>query len=244
MSGQLRSELLKLRTTRTTALLLLAAVAITLLGIGVEGLSATLAELAKEERQRLLLGAGSSGAGLFATFAGLVAVTSEFRYGTIRPTLLFEPRRRVVLAAKLVAAVPLGGVFAVVCMALSLGAGLAIVSARGVGLALSDGDLLALAFGAVASTVLGAMLGVAVGALIRNQVGAVLAVVAYSFLVDAVLFAAVPSVGRFLPGKAGDALAGRHVAHLLTPGQGAAVLGAWTIAFVAAAVVRTDRSDI
>ena len=43
------------------------------------------------------------------------------------------------------------------------------------------------------------------------------------------LFAAVPSVGRYLPGKAGDALAGQPVEHLLTPGLGAAVLVAWTL---------------
>ena len=48
----------------------------------------------------------------FATLAGLLAVTSEFRYGTIRPTLLFEPRRRVVLAAKLAAAALAGVLFA------------------------------------------------------------------------------------------------------------------------------------
>ena len=88
------------------------------------------------------------------------------------------------------------------------------------------------------------MLGVAIGTLIRNQVGAILAVVAYAFLVDALLFAAVPSVGRFLPGKAGDALSGQPVEHLLAPLLGAAVLVAWTVALVALATVRDDRSDV
>ena len=244
MSAQLRSELLKARTTRTAAGLLLCAVALTLLGVFVEGLSGTAAELARAKQQRLLLGAGSSGAGFFATFAGLVAVTAEFRYGTIRPTLLAEPRRRVVLAAKLAAAVPVGIVFAVVCLGLSFAAGFAILAARHADVVLTTGDLAALALGAVAATALGAVLGVAVGALIRNQVAAVLAVVAYAFLVDAVVFAAVPSVGRFLPGKAGDALSGRPVDHLLSPSAGGAVLVAWTIALVALAAVRSDRSDV
>ena len=101
MTAQVSSELLKVRTTRTAALLLLAAAGLTLLGVFVEGIFSALAELAVEDQQRTLLGAGSSGAVLFATFAGLIAVTSEFRYGTIRPTLLVQPRRRVVLAAKL-----------------------------------------------------------------------------------------------------------------------------------------------
>jgi ABC-2 type transport system permease protein len=241
---QLSSELLKLRTTRTAALLLLAAAGLTLLGVFVEGISASLADLAQNDQQRTLLGAGSSGAVLFATFAGLLAVTSEFRYGTIRPTLLVQPRRRVVLGAKLAVAALAGALFAVVCLGLSLVAGLAILTVRDVDLAPAGADLLALAAGTVAAAALSAPLGVAVGALVRNQVGAIVAVVSYAFLVDATLFAAAPDVGRLLPGKAGDALAGQPVEDLLSPGLGAAALAAWTLAFVVAATVRTDRSDV
>jgi ABC-type transport system involved in multi-copper enzyme maturation permease subunit len=226
------------------ALLLLAAAGLTLLGVFVEGFSASVAELAADDQQRTLLGAGSSGAVLFATFAGLLAVTSEFRYGTIRPTLLVEPRRRVVLAAKLAAAAIAGALFAAVCLGLSVGAGLAILAARDVDLVPGSGDLLALAAGTVAAAVLSGLLGVAIGTLIRNQVGAIVAVVAYAFLVDATLFAAAPDVGRFLPGKAGDALARQPVDGLLSPAVGAAALAAWTLAFVVAASVRNDRSDV
>ena len=242
--AQLRSELLKQRTTRTVGLLLLAATGLTLLGVVVEGISSTLAELAQEDQQLTLLGAGSSGAVLFATFAGLLAVTSEFRYGTIRPTLLVQPRRRVVLAAKLAAAGITGVLFAVACLALSLGAGLAILAARDIDVAPTGADLAAIAGGTVVAAALSALLGVAIGTLVRNQVGAVVAVVAYAFLVDATLFAAAPGVGRYLPGKAGDALAGQPVEDLLAPGVGAAVLAAWTLAVVVAATVRTDRSDV
>lgn len=242
MIAQLQSELRKLRTTRTPALVLAAAVALTLLGVLIEGLSATLKELARAERQHNLLGAGSA-AVFFATLAGLLVVTSEFRYGTIRPTLIFEPRRHIVLAAKLTAAGLAGVMFAVICVTLSIGAGLAVLSARGVDLALTGTDTLALASGTVAASAFGAMLGVAVGTLIRNQVGSIVAVVAYAFVVDALLFAAMPGAGRYLPGKAGDALAGRSVEHLLSPGLGAAVLASWTLALVAVAAVRNARSD-
>lgn len=243
MIDQLRSELRKMRTTRTVALVLLAAVLLTVLGVFIEGSSSRLDELAQQDQQRTLLGAGSV-AVFFATLAGLLVVTSEFRYGTIRPTLLFEPRRRVVLAAKLAAAALAGILFAVICVGVSFGGGLAILAARDVNVALTGADALPLVFGTIAASVLGAMLGVAVGTLIRNQVGAIVAVVAYAFLVDALLFAAVPSVGRYLPGKAGDALAGQPVEHLLAPGVGAAVLVTWTLAFVAVATVRDVRSDI
>lgn len=243
MIEQVRSELLKTRTTRTTALILLASAALTLLGVFIEGSSSALGKLAQEDQQRTLLGAGSA-AVFFATIAGITMVTSEFRYGTIHPTLLFEPRRRVVLAAKLVAAVLAGLVFGAVCVALSVGVGRAILAARDVHVALSGGDTAALALGTVGASMLGAMLGVAIGTLIRDQVGAIIAVVAYAFVVDALLFASVPSIGRYLPGKAGDALAGRGVDNLLTPGAGAAVIAAWTLALVAAAAMRDGRGDV
>ncbi|HSD76854.1 MAG TPA: ABC transporter permease [Solirubrobacteraceae bacterium] len=243
MSHQLRSELLKLRTTRTVAVLLLAAAALALFGTCAEGLSRTVGELAGEDAQRELLSGGTVGV-FFATLAGLLAVTSEFRYGTIRPTLLFEPRRRVLLAAKLVAAALAGILFALVCVAVSFGAGLAILAARDVGVALSAPEALAAALGTIAAGLLSAMVGVAVGMLIRNQAGAIVAVAAYALVVDAVLFAAAPSVGRYLPGKAGDALAGLPDEHLLAPGVGAALLLAWTVAFVVAASLRNDRSDV
>jgi ABC-2 type transport system permease protein len=243
MTDQVRSELLKLRTTPTVPLVLLGAAGLTLFGACIEGLSPALGELMREGTQRSLMGAGVT-AVLFATFAGLLAVTSEFRYGTIRPTLLVQPDRQTVLAAKLAAAAVTGLAFAAACVAVSFATGWAILAGRGVGVALSGGELAAMAAGIGGASLLGALLGVAVGALIRNQAGAILAVAAYAFAVDAVLFAAAPSVGRFLPGKAGDGLAGRPDEHLLGPGAGAAVLAVWTLAFVVAAIVRTDRSDV
>ena len=228
MIDQLRSELLKLRSTPTLAVLLLAAVGLSVLGACLEGLSPTPTELAAADTQRLSLGAGSSGTALLATFAGLIAVTSEFRYGTIRPTLLVQPRRGVVLAAKLGAAALAGTLFALTCEAASSVTGLTILAVRGADVALTTGDVLALVL----------------GTLIRNQTGAIVAVAAYALLIDAALFAAVPSIGRFLPGKAGDALAVRPVEHLLSQGSGAAVLAAWALALVTAAAVRSRRSDV
>jgi ABC-type transport system involved in multi-copper enzyme maturation permease subunit len=243
MSGQLRSELLKLRTTRTAALLLLAAVALAVFGACVEGLSPGAAKLAQQDTQRTMLSGGTVGV-FFATLAGLLAVTAEFRYGTIRPTLLFEPRRRVVLTAKLAVAALTGVVFGAACAAMSFASGIAILSARGVDLAITGPQAVALTLGPPVAAGLSAMLGVAIGALIRNQAGAIVALAAYAFVVDAALFSAAPSLGRWLPGKAGDALAGRAAESLVAPGVGAAVLLAWTVVFVVAATVRNERSDV
>jgi ABC-type transport system involved in multi-copper enzyme maturation permease subunit len=243
MTAQLRSELLKLRTTRTTVLLLLGAVGLTLFATCVEGISPATGKLAHEQTQREMLSAVTSGV-LFATFAGLLAVTSEFRYGTIRPTLLIEPRRNVVLSAKLCAAALAGFVIAAVTAAVAFGGGLVLLAVRGVDYTVSAPHTLELVLGSVAAATLSAVIGAMVGTLIRNQSSAILALVVYAFVVDAVLFAAVPSAGRFLPGKAGDALLGRPVDHLLAPGAGAVVLALWAAAFVTAAVLRFARSDV
>ena len=244
MSDQLRSELRKMRTTRTVAVFLLVAVALALVGVVAVGLPATLDELAREDDQRTLFGSAATNAVFFATFAGLLAVTNEFRYGTIRPTLLFEPRRRVVLGAKLGAAALAGVLFAVVCVAVSFGAGLAVLAARDVDVALTASHTLTIVFGTVAASAFSAMMGVTIGALIRNQVGAIVVLAGYSVAFDALLIATAPSVGRFLPGQALNALAGLPEEELLSPALGAAVVVAWTLAFIAAATARTDRSDV
>lgn len=245
MSAQLRSELLKIRTTRTMGVLLLAAVGLALLGVLIEGFSAELAELATEDFQRTLIGDyGASNAVLLSAFVGLLLVTSEFRYGTIRPTLLFEPRRRVFLAAKLAAAALTGTLFGVVCVTLSFGAGLGALAARDVDVALTGRHTLLLLVGPVAASALTAMLGVAIGALIRNQVGAIVALAVYALAVESLVFAAAPSVGSYTIAQSASALGGMPDENLLAPGVGAAVLIAWALVFVAAATLRTDHSDV
>lgn len=96
---------------------------------------------------------------------------------------MIEPRRRVVLAAKLAAAMSFAFVYLVVCF----GGGLILLNARDVGVVLTGPHSLDLIVGTTAGSALGAMLGVAIGTLIRNQVGAIVAVAAYAFAVDAVL---------------------------------------------------------
>jgi ABC-type transport system involved in multi-copper enzyme maturation permease subunit len=244
MRDQLRSELLKLRTTRTAAWFLLAGVALAVLGIVAPGLSDTLAALAQEDTQRKLIGSAATNAVFLSTFLGLLLVTSEFRYGTIRPTLLCEPRRRVVLAAKLAAAATVGVVFAVVCVTVAFAGGLSVLAARNVDVVLTGREAGAMAVGTIVASAFTAMLGVTVGTLIRNQVGAIVALAAYTVAVENILLATVPSVGRYLPGPSASAVAGLPDENLLATGTGAAVLLAWTLAFVAAATARNDLTDI
>jgi hypothetical protein len=90
MIAQIRAELLKIRTTRTTIGLILAMIAPILLFTLLTGLLTHPSGLASREDQRQLLSLGSL-ADVFSALAGVLLVTSEYRYGTIRPTGVASP---------------------------------------------------------------------------------------------------------------------------------------------------------
>lgn len=244
MTGQIRSELLKLRT-RTTLWLFVGTTALTLLGVFAQGLmgQGPSENLRLDDNQRMLFATAST-AGLFAALVGLLAVTTEFRYGTIRTTLLLEPRRRRMLAAKLVAATLAGLVGTVLIVGAGFGATAIVLFVHDVPLVTADGAVAGIGLGCLAGSVLWALLGVGVGILVRSQVGAILGLVAWLMIVESILFGVVPAVGKWLPGEAANALAGVTTDHLLSPLRGGAIMLAWTAALVIAGAVRSDRSDV
>ena len=78
----------------------------------------------------------------------------------------------------------------------------------------------------------------------RNQIGAVIGVLVWVFVVENLLFGFVPSVGRFTPGRAQDALTGMTADHLLPAAAGGAVLVAWSLGLLAAGLVATRARDV
>jgi hypothetical protein len=88
--AQLRSELRKMATTRTNLGLLIGRVALILFGV-IAGSFGSEADLSLAENQRELIGNGTFAA-VFAALIGVMAMTSEFRHGTICATFVFTPR--------------------------------------------------------------------------------------------------------------------------------------------------------
>jgi hypothetical protein len=138
MTGQFRAELLKIRSTRTTAGLVLGMVALILLFSLLTGLLTKAPNLVTTDDQRGLLAVGAL-AGVFSALAGIMLVTSEYRYGTIKPTFLFTPARSRVLVAKAAAGLLAGTVFGIVGGALGFGVGYACLAGRGIDFALDAG---------------------------------------------------------------------------------------------------------
>jgi ABC-2 type transport system permease protein len=208
--GQLRCELLKQRSTRTTLYLFLAMFGLVALVVTMNVLAVGADELSSGAEQLQDFEAGSRAGMLFAGLAGAIAITAELRYGTIRPTFLVTPRRGAVLAAKLAVGVLVGFVFGLIAQALMTADASVALAARGIDNRLSGDDYLQLFSGGAAAAALWAAAGVGIGALVRSQVGAVVGLCAWMFLVESTFEGFVPGAARFLPGGAGTVLAGNN----------------------------------
>ncbi len=243
MIAQIQAELLKIRTTRTTIGIVLGMVALILLFSLLAGLLTKAPSLMTTEDQRGLLSVGSL-AGVFSALAGIMLVTSEYRHGTIRPTFLFTPRRSRVVDAKLAAGLLAGVVFGIVGEGLGFAIGYICLASRGIDYSLNGSQTTLLLVGTLAGVGLWGAIGVGIGMIVRNQVGAIIGLLAWGFVAENLLFAFVPSVGRFAPTHASDAMIGLTTNHLLPAAAGGAVLLAWTIAFAVAATALAARRDV
>ena len=243
MIGQTRAELLKIRSTRTTFGLVVAMVALVLLFVLLTALLSEPFTLSQEENQRDLLGLGTLSA-LFSALAGVLVVTSEYRFGTIRPTFLFTPRRSMVVGAKLAASLLAGIAFGAIGEVLGVGIGSGILSARDITVTLDGGEIAQLVLRTLAATALWGGIGVGLATIVRNQIAAVIGLLAWVFVVDDLLFALVPSVGRLTPTAATNALLGETSDHLVSPAAGGTLLVAWVAALVLGGAALTARRDV
>ena len=187
--------------------------------------------------------AGTSAA-FFAALIGVMAITSEFRHGTIRPTFVFTPKRGRVLTAKVVTSLALGTFFGLITEALAFGTGAAVLAIRGAELGLSTEKVLLTILGSTAVAALMAALGVGFGALVRNQVLAVIGLIVWFMVVENTIMSLAPDVGRFFPLAAGDAMTGIDAEELLSASAGALVLIGYVAAFFAAGTLMTLRRDV
>jgi hypothetical protein len=217
VTALIRSELLRLRTTRSTWALLAVGLVLTLgwaAGVlaNIGGIGAS-APGSIQMRADLL---GASGVGLFPVLLlGVVAVTGEFHHHTVTPTFLVTPNRWRVLAAKAAACALVGPLVAVVLLAVTWTVG---VLAGAIDPTL-DTALLAMTGRSMLVAACWALLGVGVGAAVRNQTVAVLVPLVWFLLIETL----IPAYGlaMLVPWSPGGATIA------LTGGRFAGVLPAW-----------------
>lgn len=243
MINQVKAELLKIRSTRTTMGLLIGLIALALLFTILTGTLSPTSQVSTAHDQISLLSFGSI-AGVFAALAGVMLVTSEYRFGTMRPTFLFNPSRSRLFASKIIAGTLAGFVFGVIGEGLVYSIGLIILKTRGIPISMNGGNVTLLLVGAIVGTALWGTIGVGLGAIVPNQVGAVISLLAWGFVAENLVFGFLPSIGRFFPVHAQDAMMGPITQHLLPAGSGAAVLVAWTIALSGIGLAVLKRRDV
>ena len=246
MRPQLRAELLKQRTSGTAlgvfaAMLGLVALAVLLHGLVPRG------NLDSSSEQLMVLGRGEFLGSLFAAILGALSITSEFRHGTIRPTLLVSPRRERVVAAKVWVSTLSGAGLGLAGAALAAGLGSAVLSSRGIDIRLGGGDYALLVAGGAAAAALWAAIGVGLGALVRNQVPTLIGICAWLLFVEGLLVGdvtGVGEVGRFAPGALGQAISGQAPDTLVAPAVGLVLLAVYAAAAALAGALVTTRRDV
>ncbi|MBC7372385.1 MAG: ABC transporter permease, partial [Frankiales bacterium] len=208
MTALVRAELLKLRTVRLPLWLLLTTLALVTLGVLATALTAGLegAPLQRDDPALLARSVASAAVGnVVVLVLGILTLTQEFRFGTATPSFLVTPRRSRVLVAKLIAIAVTGLGFALVSAALAVGLSAVLLPLRG-GVVTWDRTVLEVLLGVVLLMVLYGPIGIAVGALVRNQIAAVVGSLAWIFVVEQLLVALLPAVGRWTPGGASSAV--------------------------------------
>jgi ABC-2 type transport system permease protein len=258
----LRSEAFKLRTVWSTWMLLGITAVLT------AGLSSLVGFVPRRRETEVLFPTRGSALWFDLVFSvmtvaidlalvqGVVMMTGEHRHKTVTPTFLAEPRRGRLAGAKLAVACGMGLVVAAVAGLVGLAFGFGSV-AGGLG---STGSMLTefrhVWPGVAAAAVLFGAYGVGLGALLKNQAVAIVVGLGVTTIVEPIVVAAVPSVGRWFPSAAAQALEsvtanpavrggfGGGLTHLVTWWEGALVLLAYGVVLAAAGSFTTLRADV
>ena len=245
VSRTIAAELLKLRTTRTSWGVALGAIALVAVICVAVALAGDFENASDPGRDFFDI---ASIAQIFALVLGILVVATEFRHGTITPSLLAVPDRTRLVFAKLVAALGAGFVLCLAAGGLAAAIGLTLLSARDVETGISSGDAAELLIGGAVAGGLFAALGVGLGALVRNQVGAIIGALGWIFLVEPLLGiipGASDAISRWFPSGAAAATGGMSaIDDPLGQLPAALLLAAYALVFAAAGAALMRRRDI
>jgi ABC-2 type transport system permease protein len=204
VTGLLRTEVLKLRTTRAPWLLLAASVLVIVAGVaGRMSGDADLGDPATVVEAMAHVGLVS----LFTLVLGVLVTAGEHRHRTASDTYLSTPRRGRVVAAKLVVTTIAGLLTGAVAAVAGLVATAAFFAAQGGSLDATSSAVVRTTLGGVAWCAAFAAIGVGIGALVRNLAGAVTVALAWLALVEGVAAELLGGdLARWLPFRSGTAL--------------------------------------
>lgn len=258
--NQIRSELRKVTSTKTwwilglVATILVAGSATLFFFIEKSGGSGDLgfSILSKEGVQNLYSTVGSGTGYMFALVLGIVAMTSEFRFGTIVPTFLTTPQRERPVLAKIAAlAIVAGAISLAVVVVTYLTVSILLLTVKHAPVDYTKIALIAL--GAMLAYILMAVIGVALGALLRNQILTVVLAILWVFIIEGIVTLILTQalhwdyIAKWLPASAVGAVVSSTSQRLpdqLPAWGGALTLIAYAAVFTGLAFATTLRRDV
>jgi ABC-2 type transport system permease protein len=252
MKALLDAELLKMRSTRATAMLVLATLLLAVLTVvtSVPGVMEENAWISLDDPDLLanIVGNGFGAPQVLMTLLGVLAFTQEFRYGTITSTYLGEPRRTRVLVAKGLSLALASVVITTVTLAVTLTLSIALIRSQDGNVTLTAQFWQTVAAGFVVMAAYG-VVGVAVGALIPHQIAAIVGVLIWMLAVEQMVIPLFPEVGRWMPWGAATSVLQLGPSYgfddvFLSAPMGGLLLAGYTAAATALALVVTPRRDV
>jgi ABC-2 type transport system permease protein len=254
MKGLLRSEWTKLRTVRST-MWTLGATVLTGVAASAIAMAVTRAHWATESAaaraafdpvEVSLVGVYLGGS-LVLGILGILAVSSEYATGTIRATLAAEPRRPMVLAAKVLVFTAVSLIIAEVTSCASFLLGQAILTSPAKHATLSNPGALRAVVGIGLFLCVSGLLALGIAAAVRHTAGAIGGYV-FVMLVLPIIVAGFPSsiengIERFLPESIGSAMIDNPVPRAFGPWTGLLILCGYTALILALGTVLLVRRD-
>lgn len=255
----LTSEYVKLRSVRSTYLIVGLALSTILAGFVLAATAAGTYDTAPPERQAVARIANLEEAFVIVPqlamgVLGVLAITSEYTTGLIRTSLAIVPRRWPLLAAKALTVTILSlGVGAVVVFGTYAAARSAIGDRFSGAYATAFGDRLPLLLALTLTVPVFALLGLGLGAMLRSPAAAIAVIVGLVYVVP-IIVGNVPepwseTLGSFMIGAlprqlVGETNASSVYGSLLSPPAAATVLIAYAIVPLIAATALLRRRDV
>ena len=242
MTHALRSELRKLRHTRSLLAILVVGLAVAVAGTALLVSIGKPDEIARRLSEHGPLRFGPTNFGLLLLVFGMRIFTDEVHHRTIASTYTRTPNRASVLAAKAVVAAGTAALFTIVVNVVVVPITIVGVQLRDLEMTYDLAATAALASRVVGAMVLFTLLGLAVGAALRNRTVALVAGLGWFALAESVV-GSLLHVERFLPGTAMQDLVAAETGRASTAPVAAVILGV-LVAAAAGAALAVVRHDV
>jgi ABC-2 type transport system permease protein len=243
VTALLRSEWLKIRTTRTIIWYLLGITVV--VGISVAGQIANAPDSVLVEVEGFVdVLEAAVWASIFALLFGLIGITGEYRHETITHTFLAAPVRERVVGAKLLTYAGAGLVLGVFALLIAVAMAVPWLAAKGIDAPLAERSVVLFVIGLLGATALWGALGVAFATVVPNQVAAIVIAFVWLLILESVLAGLAPDAARYSPRSAVGALMRVEGEESLSMWGGAAVTLGYIAVLAAVGSSLVIRRDV